>query len=122
MKFLFANLLHNGGPLFMYTILLALLVCIALIGLTLLKGDANGLRVSLIKHLSLFALVWGCLGLFIGLISAFDAISSINGDIATPVLADGLKIGLLSPSFGMVAFLIARVGLIAVTLKKKLNS
>ncbi len=119
MKFLFANLLSDGGPLFMYTTLIALIISVVLIALILLKGDADGIKTNLVKHISLFVLVWGFLGLFIGLITAFDSISSMDGDIATPVLAGGLKIGLLSPSFGIVAFLIARVGLIAITLKKK---
>ena len=118
MTFLFSNLLNDGGPLFMYTTLIALIICVLLIALVLFKGDPDGKKTSLVKHISLFALVWGCLGLLIGLIGAFDAISMAN-DVSTGVLAGGLKIGLLSPSFGMVAFLIARLGLIAITLKKK---
>lgn len=119
MKFLFANLLNEGGPLFMYTTLLALIICVILIVLTFIKGDTDGKKTDLVKHISLFALVWGCLGLFIGLISAFDAISMSNDGVSAGVLAGGLKVGLLSPSFGMVAFLIARIGLIAIRLKEK---
>ena len=118
MKFLFANLLNDGGPLFMYTTLIALIISVVLIALILMKGDTDGQKTNLVKHISLFALVWGFLGFFIGLISALDVISDA-GDISSGVLAGGLKIGLLSPSFGIVAFLIARVGLIAITLKKK---
>lgn len=112
------NLLQDGGPLFMYTILLCLIVCIALIFKAFLKGDGNGKTRKLIKHVSLFALIWGFLGFMIGMIGALDAIAVVN-DIATPVLASGLKIGMLSPTFGMVAFLIARLGLIGLTLKEK---
>ena len=83
-----------------------------------LSKESNEKTIHLIKHVSLFALVWGFLGLFIGLIGAFDAMSSVN-DISTGVLAAGLKIGLLSPSFGIVVFLIARLGIIALTLTKK---
>jgi hypothetical protein len=119
MTFLFANLLNEGGPLFMYTTLIALIISVVLIALVLMKGDADGKKTSLVKHISLFALVWGFLGFFIGFITALDQISAVNGDIAPGVLAGGLKIGLLSPSFGIVAFLIARFGLIAITLKKK---
>lgn len=119
MTFLFANLLNEGGPLFMYTTLIALILCIILILLIFVKGDDNQKKTDLVKHISLFALVWGCLGLFIGLIGAFDSISSLNGDISTPMLAGGLKVALLSPSFGFVAFLIARIGIIAITATKK---
>lgn len=119
MNFFVLNLLNEGGPTFMYTILLMLIICIALIIKAFIKGDEDGKTSTLIKHISLLALSWGFLGLFIGLIFAFDAINSINGDISTGVLAGGLKIGLLSPSFGLLTFLIARVGLTALTFRKK---
>ena len=118
MKLLPLNLLNDGGPLFMYTTLIALLICITLIFKTFLKGDQNETSLKLIKSISLFALVWGFLGMMIGLIGAFDAIS-MNDGISHGVLAGGLKIALLSPAFGMFTFLIARLGIIALILKKK---
>ena len=118
MKLLPVSILSDGGPLFMYTILIALLICITLIIKALLKGDENGKALKLIKSVSLFALVWGFLGQMIGLISAFDSIESL-GNMSPGVLAGGIKIALLNPVFGMVVFLIARLGLIALTLKKK---
>ena len=84
----------------------------------LLKGDANNKLQKLISSISLFALVWGFLGHFIGMIGGMDAISSAN-DISSGVLAAGIKISLLSPSFGIVVFLIARLGIIALILKEK---
>lgn len=111
--------LEEGGPFFMYPILLLLLI---LIGLTvkgfLNKGDHTQ-TLNLLKSISLFALFWGFLGFMIGIIGAFDSIEAVNGDIAPSVLAGGLKIGLLSPLFGIVAFLIGRFGIIALLLKKK---
>lgn len=118
MKFLFFNVLNDGGPTFMYPILLMLIICVVLVIKVFLKGDPQNKTTNLIKHISLFAMVWGFLGMFIGLITAFDVISSINGDIATPVLAGGLKVALLTPSFGMITFLIARLGLIGISFKK----
>jgi biopolymer transport protein ExbB/TolQ len=118
MNFLFANLLNEGGPLFMYTNLILLIVCILLIIGAFTKKEQAEKMTHLIKHISLFALVWGFLGFFIGMIYAFDSIS-LSNDIAPSVLAGGLKIGLLSPSFGLVVFLIARAGIIALVLKKK---
>lgn len=119
MKFLFSNLLNEGGSMFMYPILLMLLICVLLLLKLFLKKDSGGKTMSLLKHISLFALVYGFLGLFFGLIGAFDNISSMQGDIATPVLAAGLKIGLLAPSFGMLVFLIARLGVLILMLKEK---
>lgn len=118
MKFLFSNLLNDGGPMFMYPTLFMLLICIALIVKLFLKEGSNDKTVNLLKHISLFALVYGFLGLFVGLIGAFDAISMAN-DFSISILAAGLKIGLLSPSFGMLVFLIARLGLLVRTLKKE---
>ncbi|MEQ6123074.1 hypothetical protein AAON49_02595 [Pseudotenacibaculum sp. MALMAid0570] len=118
MNFLFFNLLNDGGPTFMYPTLLMLILCIVLLVKAFLKGDENGKIMSLLKHISLFALVWGCLGLFIGLIEAFDLISMAS-NVSSGVLADGLKIGLLSPSFGMFTFLVVRLGIIILIAKKK---
>lgn len=118
MKFLFSNLLNEGGSMFMYPILLMLLICIALIVKLFLKEACNGKTSTLLKHISLFALVYGFFGLFIGLIGAFDAISMAN-DFSISILAGGLKIGLLAPSFGMLVFLIARLGLLLLTIKNE---
>lgn len=117
-KPLFASLLSDGGPTFMYPTLILLIICIALITKGLLKGDADNKLQKLISSISLFALVWGFLGHFIGMIGGMDAISSAN-DISSGVLAAGIKISLLSPSFGIVVFLIARLGIIALILKEK---
>lgn len=118
-KPLFINILNEGGPLFMYTTLIVLILCLFLIAKGLLKGDSDGKLKKLTSSLSLFALVWGFLGQIIGLIGAFDSIASFNGDIAPGLLAGGLKVALLSPAFGMFTFLIARVGIIALILKSK---
>jgi len=118
MKLLFLNLLNDGGPLFTYPTFLMLLISITLFVKALFKGDTEGKTRKLISHISLFALVWGFLGQMIGLIGAFDSIQAA-GDISPSVLAAGLKIALLSPVFGMVVFLISRLGIIILTLKQK---
>lgn len=117
-KPLFANFLSEGGPLFMYTLLATLIICIVLIVQAFLKGDENGKLQKLIASISLFALVWGFLGQIIGLITAFDVIESF-GIIKPEIIAGGIKVASLAPAFGMVVFLVARLGIIALTLKKK---
>jgi hypothetical protein len=113
------NLLNEGGPLFMYTILIVLIISVVLIVKEFLKPNQKGKTLEIIKSLSLFALVWGFLGLMIGLITAFDAIESFNENINPGILAGGLKIGLLSPTFGAFTFLVVRLGIIGLILKKK---
>ena len=102
----------------MYSNLLILIVVIALVVRAFLKEEHRQRSTDLIKHLSFFALSWGFLGLFIGLIGAFDSIEMAS-DVSSGVLAAGLKVGLLAPSFGIVVFSIARLGLIALALKKQ---
>lgn len=114
----FFDRLNEGGPFFMYPNFLILLFCIALSIYALLKGDPTDKWRNLLSSVSLFALVWGFLGQMIGLITGFDTIHG-NGAVSPEVLAGGLKIALLSPVFGMVVFLIARLGIIALILKKK---
>ena len=114
----FFDRLNEGGPFFMYPILLMLLACIGLVAYAVIKGDPDKEKQQLVSSISLFALVWGFLGNLIGLIGAFDAIS-VATSISHEVLAAGLKIGLLCPVFGMVTFLIARIGIIVLQLKRK---
>ena len=112
------NRLNEGGPLFMYTTLLILIVIIILLIRGFLKPAARDKTITLVSSISLFVLVWGFLGQMLGLIGAFDAIEAA-GDISPSILAGGLKIAILSPLFGMVVFLIARIGIIVLNSLKK---
>ena len=112
------SLLDEGGPLFMYTTLIILIAIIALLVKAFVTTENNEKAIGLVKHLSLFVLVWGFLGQMLGLMGAFDAIQ-IQGDVAPAVLAGGIKIAILSPLFGMIVFLIARLGIIVLAFIKK---
>lgn len=117
MNFLFLNFLNEGGPLFMYPLLLMLIIIIVLT-IKASINSANEKDKKLISHISLFALVWGFLGQMIGLIGAFDAIESLS-NIPPQLLAGGLKVALLSTTFGMIIFLVGRLGLITLNILKK---
>lgn len=103
----------------MYSLLLMLLISLGILGYSFAKGDHDGKLLELLKSISLFALVFGFLGHMIGLISALDTIESMDGGIYTPMLAAGLKVGLLSPLFGTVIFLIVRLGILFLIWKQK---
>jgi len=118
-NFLIINIFDEGGPLFMYTTLITLIIILVLIFKELVKKDDREKTIRLVNSISLFTLVWGFLGQIIGLMGALDAIESVNGDIAPSILATGFKIGILSPMFGMVVFLIARIGILALIVTKK---
>jgi hypothetical protein len=110
--------LDEGGPLFMYTTLTLLFVIIALLIRGFVKPTTRNKTITLVSSISLFVLVWGFLGQMLGLISAFDAIEAA-GDISPSMVAGGLKVAILSPLFGMIVFLIARIGIIVLNLLKK---
>lgn len=110
--------LDEGGPLFMYTTLTLLIVIIALLIRGFVKPTTRDKTVTLVSSISLFVLVWGFLGQMLGLISAFDAVQAA-GDVSPSMLAGGLKVAILSPLFGMIVFLIARIGIIILNILKK---
>ena len=112
------HLLQEGGSFFMYTLLFLLLLSIGLFVQGLLKPEKRVKSIELLSSIGLFALIFGFLGQIIGLIAAFDAIK-VATNIAPSVLAGGLKISFLSPGFGALVFLVARLGIIILTFLKK---
>ena len=112
------NLLNEGGPIFMYPLLLILISVLALLAKGFIKNETSTKIIKLVSSFALFALVWGCLGQVLGLISAFDAIEAAS-DISVGILAAGLKVSFLTTTFGLVIFLIGRLGIIILTLVQK---
>ena len=110
------NFILDGGPIFMVPLLVLLIVIIILFA----KGLKNNTEKThkLINSLALFSFVFGVLGFVIGMLGALDDISHAN-NVAPQVLAGGFKIGLLSPTFGMVIFLIGKLFTIILTSMKK---
>jgi len=115
----FIQRLNEGGPFFMYPILIILILIVVLIAIGIInRKEDNSKTISLISSFGLFIVAWGFLGQTIGLITAFDSIEAV-GDISMVVLAGGLKISLLTTVFGIVTFLISRIGIIVLTILKK---
>ena len=110
----FVDRLNEGGPFFMYPLLLILILVIVLIVKGFLQKGNTKKTISLISSITLFALVWGFLGHIIGMIGAFDAIESV-GEVSQPIFAAGIKVSLLVPTFGSFVFLIGRLGIIILT-------
>ena len=112
------ELLYQGGPLFMYPLLLILILVMILLIKGFFKKKDNHKTISLVSSLGLFAIVWGFLGQIIGLIYAFNVIQ-IAGSVSYAVLAGGLKISFYAPAFGIIIFLIGRLGIIILTWLQK---
>jgi len=100
----------------MYPILFLLISIIVLIARAVIKNDDPKKAISLIASIGLFTLAWGVTGQIIGLISGFDIIEANDG-VSMAVLASGLKISFLSTLFGLVTFLVARLGIIILLLR-----
>lgn len=102
---------NDGGPVFTYTIFILLLVILGFFVKGILDKGNNKKTIDLISSIAWFAVAWGFLGRTFGLIKAFDMVAA-QGDLTPRLLADGLKMALVDPLFGIIVFLIARVAII----------
>ena len=118
MSSLFSKL-YEGGPFFMFPalVILILIIILSVKSFINLKKD-NSKAISLIASLGLFALIWGILGQAIGLMQAFDAIQQM-GKVSPSMLAGGLKVSMITTTFGFIIFLIARIAIIIFTWLQK---
>ncbi len=110
-----ADRFYEGGPLFMSLILICLLLSIFLLvrGFLSLKKDIlkSKKMLSLAIDSSLLGLVLGFLGSIIGLITAFDTVEAL-GNPDPAIFAGGLKVSLLTATFGLFSFVVSRIGII----------
>lgn len=113
--------LNDGGPIFTYTIMVLILVIIVLFVKAILEKDYTRRSRSIVASVGWFALAWGYLGRTFGLIMAFDNIAAA-GEITPEATAGGLKMALVGPLCGLIAFLIARVVILILQMKSKKES
>ena len=109
---------NDGGPFFSYPIMIIMLIVIALFIKELIYKTDSKKTISLLSSFGWFAVAWGFLGRTFGLIVAFDNVSA-HGDLTPSLLADGLKMAILNPLFGIVVFIIARAAIITLILMQK---
>lgn len=109
---------NDGGPVFTYPILILLLIILALFIKELVNKGENKKSISLIANIAWLAVAWGFLGRTFGLIVAFDNIAAA-GELTPSLMAGGLKMAILDPLLGIFVFLIARLGIIILTLVTK---
>ncbi|WP_299888251.1 MotA/TolQ/ExbB proton channel family protein [uncultured Lacinutrix sp.] len=111
----FIDRFNEGGPLFMSLILICLLLSVFFIikGFLNLKNN-NGQSKKMLKLTSdsgLLGLVLGFLGSIIGIITAFDSLQAL-GEANPAIFAGGLKVSLLTATFGLITFVISRIGIL----------
>lgn len=118
----FIQRLNEGGT-GMYFILIAFLLSLVFIVLAFIKKKTNetlsSKMIGLAAESSLVALVMGCLSSVLGIIELFDMLESI-GETRPDLFAAGIKVSLLTITFGLFSFTMARIGILAY--KWSLNS
>ncbi|PIB36698.1 hypothetical protein BFP72_15460 [Reichenbachiella sp. 5M10] len=101
------ELFYMGGSLFMGVLTLLLMGIVAItIAQFIALFNGKAVDVSWVKSIGLFALVFGVLGQFIGLYSAFQSIEQV-GQVSQALLAGGLKVSSITSMYGIVICLIS---------------
>ena len=109
---------NDGGPIFTYSILI-MLIAILVIFIRDLMGKGNYAKnKELLISIGWLAVAWGFMGRTIGLIKAFDMVSA-HGELTPQLLAEGIKMALVDPLFGIFVFVIARIGIIIMIARQK---
>lgn len=112
---LLGNRLQEGGSA-MYIILLAFLLSLIFIVVAFVKRQKDSLvaqkMIGLAAESSLIALVVGCLASVIGIIQLFDMVEAV-GDVNPALFSGGLKVSLLTITFGLFSFTVAHIGILA---------
>jgi len=111
----FADRFNEGGPFFMSLILICLLLSVYFLVRGFLSFRKNPSlskkMLRLAEDSSLLGLVIGFFASIIGLITAFDSIEAL-GDPDPSVFAGGLKVSLLTATFGLFTFVIVRLDIL----------
>lgn len=107
--------MSEGGPA-MYIILIAFLLSLFFIVMAFVKRSKSSVisqkMIGLAAESSLIALVMGCLASVMGIIQLFDMVEAL-GDVSPSLFSGGLKVSLLTITFGLFSFTVARIGILA---------
>ena len=108
------RLLNEGGPI-MYIILVLLVLSLFFIIKAFISKNKEGTHskkmISLAVDSSLLSLVIGCLGSLLGIIGLFDMVEAL-GETRPDLFSAGLKVSLLTITFGLFSFVIGRLGIL----------
>ena len=118
MKFLSMQLINRfteGGTFMMSLILICLLLSLFFIikgFINLTKNSTYSKKMTqLAAESGLLGLVLGFFASILGLITAFDTVEAM-GNPDPAIFAGGLKVSLLTATFGLFTFVISRIGIL----------
>lgn len=103
----------DGGPV-MYIILICFLLSLFFIARAFINKhnqETSKKMIGLAVDSSLLSLVIGCLGSLLGVIGLFDMVEAL-GETRPDLFSAGLKVSLLTVTFGLFAFIIGRLGIL----------
>lgn len=106
------ELFFSGSKLFMgiQTIVAVIMIVLSVFSAkTILSNQVNDnsqRKISLIKEVGLFAFIIGLLASALDLMGALQAIE-MAGDISPSLLAGGLKITLITPTYGLIIYVLS---------------
>lgn len=105
----------EGGPLMMSLILICLILSVIFLirGFISVKSNQNLSKrmLQLASDASLLGMVLGFFGSILGLTSAFDSVQAM-GNAEPSMFAGGLKVSLITSLFGLLTFIIGRIGIL----------
>lgn len=111
--FFIGTVFTDGGP-FMYVILLCLLLSLFFIATAFIKKndkETSKKMIGLAADSSLLSLVIGCLASLLGVIGLFDMLEAL-GETRPDLFSAGLKVSLLTITFGLFSFIIGRFAIL----------
>lgn len=113
----FADRFNEGGPFMMSLILICFILSLYFLakGFINMKKDTDQTTkmLRLVTDSSLLGLVIGFFGSVIGLIEAFDSVEAM-GNPDPAVFAGGIKVSLLTATFGLLTFVLSRIGILVI--------
>ncbi|PNQ72764.1 hypothetical protein C1T31_09630 [Hanstruepera neustonica] len=109
------SLFDEGGPLMMSLILICLILSVIFLirGFVSVKSNQNLSKrmLQLASDASLLGMVIGFFASILGLVSAFDSVEAM-GNAEPAMFAGGLKVSLITSLFGLLTFIIGRIGIL----------
>ena len=112
----FVDRFNEGGPIMMSLILICFVLSLYFLikGFRVVKKDEvnASIMIRLATDSSILGLVIGFFGSVIGLIVAFDSVEAM-GNPDPAIFAGGIKVSLLTATFGLFTFVIIRAGILA---------
>ena len=116
----FYSLHIEGGPPFMFPLLLLLIINIGIFIYVLIamiqKKQFNPKWLEAIKQIGGLAAAYGTFGTLIGLFFAFDALEALEVMIPLQVIMGGLKVALITVLYGLIIFCLSLLAYIILKL------